>query len=420
MLRPRVAVVLLIGAFCAVAVAAKLSPLASSPQWNTLARYEETITHEDFVRLLQTYAPKGAGDWLQVDDDSARVVDALGAPPAFTLKFAKRATRKLPRDFSRRIADLPRAPNDKPLAHLRVALDPGHIGGRWAKMEERWYQLGQSTPVMEGEMTLRVAKHLARRLRQLGAEVSFVRRRNAPVTPKRPTDFRELARRVLIENGISDAKENYADASDPAREQSVQWESELLFYRQSEIRERARRVNSVLRPDLVLCLHFNAEPWGDPRNPTLLDVNHFHVLVNGSYLPDELEHEDQRFELLRNLLSRRYDQELPLADVMAAAFARETRLPPYEYTKDTVLKVGSSGYVYARNLLATRLYRCPVVYFEPYVMNSHEVFTRIQAGDYEGDRDIGGTPRPSIYREYAKAVADGLEEYCRANRKLRD
>ena len=98
---------------------------------------------------------------------------------------------------------------------------------------------------------------------------------------------------------------------------------------------------------------------------------------------------------------------------MAATFALETRLPPYEYTTDTVAKIGSSGYVYARNLLATRVFRCPVVYFEPYVMNSNEAFARIQAGDYEGTREINGVERPSIFREYAGAAADGLAEYCR-------
>ena len=50
--------------------------------------------------------------------------------------------------------------------------------------------------------------------------------------------------------------------------------------------------------------------------------------------------------------------------------ARETGLPAYEYpTHEYATHIGSSGYVYARNLLATRLYRCPVVYCEPY---SHE------------------------------------------------
>jgi hypothetical protein len=46
-------------------------------------------------------------------------------------------------------------------------------------------------------------------------------------------------------------------------------------------------------------------------------------------------------------------------------------------------------------------------------MNSNEAFARIQAGDYEGTREINGLPRPSIFREYAGAVADGLAEYCK-------
>ena len=103
---------------------------------------------------------------------------------------------------------------------------------------------------------------------------------------------------------------------------------------------------------------------------------------------------------------------MPLADTIATALARETGLPAYQYpTTNSTTKVGLSGYVYARNLLATRLYRCPVIYCEPYVMNSKDVFARIQAGDYEGMRPINGVERKSIFREYADSVANGLVEY---------
>jgi len=141
--------------------------------------------------------------------------------------------------------------------------------------------------------------------------------------------------------------------------------------------------------------------------------------VNGSYLQQELEFDDERFEMIRRLLSRAYDEELPLADTIAAAMARETQLPPYQYpTTNTTTKVGTSGYVFARNLLATRLYRCPVVYCEPYVMNSKDAFARIQVGDYEGTRKINGLERKSIFREYADSVADGLVEYYSKARGL--
>ncbi len=175
-------------------------------------------------------------------------------------------------------------------------------------------------------------------------------------------------------------------------------------------------MNEKIKPDLVLCLHFNAEAWDDPTKPTLVDHNHLHLLVNGSYLPPEIEFDDVRFEMLQRLLSRTHREELGLAEVLAQAMARRTHLPPYVYTTENVTKVGSSGYVYLRNLLATRIYHAPVVYFEPYVMNSNEAFWRIQEGDYDGIRNVNGTNRPSIYREYAAGVVDGLIEYYRAVR----
>ena len=66
--------------------------------------------------------------------------------------------------------------------------------------------------------------------------------------------------------------------------------------------------------------------------------------------------------------------------------------------------------------MATRLYKCPTVYLEPYVMNSQEVFARIQAGDYDGTRNINGKEQPSIFREYTDSVVEGLLEYYKARK----
>jgi hypothetical protein len=394
-------------------LAEEISPLADKPRWLTLERYQETITRDDFTRLLQNvYATRGYDDLFKIGDNSVQIVEDAATQNIFTLRFADERPRKLPSHYWRLIGDLPRGSQKRPLAGLNIALDPGHLGGRWAKMEERWFQVDEKMAVEEGELTWRVGKFLAPKLRGLGAEVSFVRRHDRPTTPLRPDDFRELAKQILAKTGVNEPHENY-EAEDVDKDKSIRWQSELLFYRQSEIRYRAKKVNLKLQPDLVLCLHFNAEAWGDPKNPTLIDRNHFHVLVNGSYLPDEIAHDDERYEMMRRLLSRVYEEELPLADAMAATFAQETGLPPYEYTTDTVTKVGSSGYVYARNLLATRVFRCPVIYFEPYVMNSTEGFARIEAGDYEGTREFNGVQRQSIFREYAQAVAEGLADYCR-------
>jgi hypothetical protein len=392
-----------------------VSILGNQPQWGVLERYQQTITHDEFAHLINdVYCTHGfAPDLIQIHDDAARILTNRRAQRFFTLLFAadNGARKRVPRLW-RPARSLSTATIAKPLSGLKIALDPGHLGGQWAKMEERWFRVDDTEPVEEGDLTLRVARLLATRLRNLGAKVSFVRNSDEPTTPRRPDDFRELARRILIKNGVPQPRTGILDAMDPAKEQTVQWQSEILFYRYSEIRRRAALVNFKLHPDLVLCLHFNAEPWGDPNSPTLTDINHLHLLVNGSYLAEELEFDDQRFEMIRRLLSRVYDEELPLADTIAGAMARETALPPYTYpTTHSTTAVGTSGYVYARNLLATRLYRCPVVYCEPYVMNSKDSFARIEAGDYEGTRNINGVERKSIFREYANSVADGLVQY---------
>lgn len=396
------------------------TPIANPPDWKALAKFQKTITHDEFEQLLRgVYATHGISEELiRVDSDAACILTDRDAQTWLTLRFAtdERKRKPVPRKW-RPAQALPRPKKAGILSGLKIALDPGHIGGEWAKMEERWFKSGDAPPVEEGEMTLRVAKMLAVKLRALGARVSFVRDTPEPVTPYRPNDFREAAREVLKAGGNENPREEFDGPDDPLKDQTVRWQSEILFYRGSEIRQRARRMNATLRPDIVLCLHFNAEAWGDERNPTLIDKNHLHLLVNGSYLPPELEFDDERFEMLQRLLSRAYDEEIKIADTAAATMAQKTALPPYQYTTDNVTKVGTSGYVYARNLVATRLYQCPVVYFEPYVMNSHEVFARIQAGDYEGTRPINGIERPSIYREYVDSVVEGLVEYYRAARK---
>ena len=400
-----------------------ISVLGSKPRWSVLEHYQETITHDEFVHLINhVYCTHGfAPDLVEINEKTARVLMNREAKKFFTLRFAEdpaTAGRKPVPRLWRPAKILPPAKPEKALLGLKIALDPGHLGGKWAKMEERWFQVGNSPPVQEGDLTLRVARLLAPRLHKLGAKVFFVRNTNEPITTKRPDDFRELARNVLIKNGVPQPRGDVLDPNDPAKEQTIRWQSEILFYRYSEIRRRAALVNFKLHPDLVLCLHFNAEGWGDPNNPTLTDTNHLHLLVNGSYLAEELEFDDERFEMIRRLLSRACDEELPLADTIAATMARQTGLPPYEYpTTNTTTKVGTSGYVYARNLLATRLYRCPVVYCEPYVMNSKDVFARIEAGDYDGTRNVNGVERKSIFREYADSVAEGLVDYYSKARK---
>ncbi|HEY8900943.1 MAG TPA: N-acetylmuramoyl-L-alanine amidase [Chthoniobacterales bacterium] len=379
-----------------------LSPLASRPNWASLEKYQQSITREDFLYLLNAvYAPGGGWKpFITVGDRSASIQTSLGQPP-FVLNFApsQAAIRPASR-FWRQRSQLPARPAARPLAGVRIAIDPGHIGGAWAKMEERWFQIGKTKPVTEGDMTLLVARLLVPRLQALGATVYLVRSKAAPVTPVRPDRLRKVAAASL------------AEKNEPVTRAAVTKEAERLFYRVSEINHRATLVNETIRPDLVLCLHFNAEAWGDENHPTLTDKNHLHLLVSGCFGGKELAFDDQRFTMLTKLLSRAHREELAISESVGASLARVTGLPPYQYqTSNQALKIGASPYVWARNLMANRVYQCPVIYIEPYVMNSQPVFDRIQAGDFDGQEAVAGKMQASIFREYADGIVRGLKNY---------
>jgi len=394
--------------------AQRLSALATRPDWTQLEAWQETITHDDFVRLLDhVYAPGGAAKGvIDVQPDAAVIKTTLTPPTEFRLRFASDAAsvKAAPR-YWRLPAQLGPPPDGQPLAGLKICLDPGHLGGTWAKMEERWFQIGESRPVTEGDMTLRVARMLVPKLKALGAEVSLVRDSAEPVTRDRPESLHDAARAELALEGINSPRETYDGMNDPGRASTVQAQSELLFYRSSEIRARAVLVNTQLRPDVVVCLHFNAEAWGDPLRPDFVPHNHLHVIVNGCYSAGELHFDDQRFEMLQKLLGGAFPEELAVSERVADSLAAATKLPPYEYTTGNAVHVSENPYIWARNLLANRTYLAPVVFLEPYVMNSEVVWERVQAGDYEGEQMIGGEMRRSIFREYADAVADGLRDY---------
>jgi hypothetical protein len=404
------------------ALAENLSALAVEPDWRKLDGFQGTITREDFTRLLtQVYAPRGGWQaYIRIDPEAAIIRKSnIPLEDLFTLRFAAATPPAGSRaaEYWRPRAAIPPLlpPPAQPLTGVRVAIDPGHLGGRWAHLEERWFQIGQAPPVAEGDMTLAVARLLAVRLRALGAMTTLLRNGDEPATPLRPPDLLDDAAREFRSEGIAQPRATSNGPADPDRQLSLAWLSEALFTR-AEIRARGERVNDSVRPDLVICLHFNAEAWGDPAHPVLVDKNHLHLLINGCYEPDELAKDDVRCEMLTKLLNGSHAEELAVAGVVAPVLARATGLPPYVYQGKNALRAGSDPYVWERNLLANRIDQCPVLYIEPYVMNSPGVFARIQAGDYEGSREIDGVARPSIFREYADAVAAGLADYYKQRR----
>src|SRR5438128_2313481 len=75
----------------ALQAADKLGVLGTKPKWDVLEKYQETITHDDFARLIQdVYCTHGvAPDLIAINDTSAQILTNRAAQSFFTLRFAK-------------------------------------------------------------------------------------------------------------------------------------------------------------------------------------------------------------------------------------------------------------------------------------------------------------------------------------------
>jgi hypothetical protein len=372
------------------------------------------MTREEFVHLLRhCYArkPEEADPVIRIEPDRALILRQSNHPEAgwYDLRFKTDSPlpAKAPRYWKGPLDlhDLP--PNStRPLEGLRIAIDPGHIGGDWVTWDDRHFKLGgpDTLEVREGEMTLIVAKILRHDLTLLGAEVFLTRETNHPVTKERVETLQEEARAYLIRRGQIPSPGLIASTA------------KAMFAISAEIRARGDLLNNTIRPDVALCLHFDASPWPGGR-PVFRSPNHLHLIVNGCYSGTEMAEDDTRLEMILRILQRLYYEELSLADTVSKTLREETRLPNVGYDGTSGKSLNDNEYVWARNLLANRVFFCPVLFFEPFCMNHRETHARVQEGAYEGLREINRVYRKNLYQEYADGVTAGLVRYYRRNRQ---
>jgi len=397
----------------------QLSALGTTPEWLKLQSFHQTMTRAEFeaaVNDIYSDASPLPPPW-KLESDGVVVQTGDPAKPEARIAFTQKAQPPLPGTRTwRKASELPPLKGRPILSDVHFAIDPGHIGGAYSPLEERYLSFASGEAIQEGHLTLITAQVLAERLKALGAYVSLVRESLEPVTNMRSIDLIAPARQLLQEAGFPQPQESYSGLTGEAKIITVQWQSEKLFYRVSEIHARAKKVNVTIKPDVVLCLHYNAEAWGDAASPQFSPANHLHVLVNGCYAPVELQQQDVRFEMLHRLFSRIHEEELPLAEAVAGGMSSATALPAYLYTTPNARRVGASPYVYARNLLANRLYQCPVVYLEPYVMNHEETYRRLLNGHFLGRTLIAGRLQSSAIEDYVRGVVNGVVAYYQKHR----
>jgi N-acetylmuramoyl-L-alanine amidase len=393
------------------------SPRLPTPnQWFPIDLYQGTITRQQFEQKLHTlYDPFSAfTPYLDVNDSRVVVYPSTKERqiPQFVLQFAPPGQPQEPMRWFRTPAEVRAVshPLDKPLNGLRVAIDPGHIGGPWAQIEERSTRYHGSAPVNEGDLNLITGRILKQELIDMGATVYVVRDSTEPVTPYRPGDMLEPARELLMahSNHGTNLRALPSDKLNLLFGARLMELAEFLFYRCSEITERGNRIRNNFVPDITVTLYIDATPGSGRGRLTSANANIF--FVGGSYTKSEMQDPEMQRRCIYKMVEGGSEIESEVAADIADVFTQRTGLGPVKYGDSNTTRsvIPGNQYVVARNLAANREYDGPVVCTEPYFMNNQVVYQRLLAGDYEGQKTFDGKSYSSIFREYADCVAQGL------------
>ena len=168
---------------------------------------------------------------------------------------------------ARRTELLAAAEPGRPLAGLRIAIDPGHAGGPYGALEERRVTErgpdGRAVVLQEGDFTLRTALELREKLAADGAQVFLSRDRASLVHPYPLHAFRPYAERLLRRLDLDPAYQRLLPLLAPSERLRLRAALALFAVKKQNrfesLRARARAARAA-QADLLLSVHYNGAP----------------------------------------------------------------------------------------------------------------------------------------------------------------
>ncbi|MBP7738171.1 MAG: N-acetylmuramoyl-L-alanine amidase [Spirochaetes bacterium] len=364
-----------------------------------------------------------------LDDSVIRdVYRAKGGEP-FSDEFAA-MIRSIPEDRFRY-----RPGSSRPLAGLRIAVDPGHNAGSMeeAIRESKYMWIfdhdGRRLKFHESRLNLATALELKELLEKDGAEVMLTRSANRQVYP---VPFDSWARRDFRRAVLEKQRHKFITDREAAILLTHANDKRRLKFFNSEydMPYRAKLINAF-RPDITVLVHYDA--WGcyggyrekyarvldilrknyGSRGAMMTDYNEVlkstavsdrnfsTVFVPGCFLGGELENMESRIEFLRLVISPDLKDSIRYSAYVMENFSKMLDLPPADMPLPGGKKVGfcQKG-VYARNFRMTRLVHGPLCLGEPLQQNNLKE-ARDLARISEGK--VPGRVR-TVARAYYKAI----------------
>ncbi|MGB0522126.1 MAG: N-acetylmuramoyl-L-alanine amidase [Flammeovirgaceae bacterium] len=298
---------------------------------------------------------------------------------------------------------------DKPLAGIKIAIDPGHIAGTWevAVAESRFIEMYgiKKDPIrfFEGELTLTTALVLQDSLERLGATVMLSR--DKADYSALGMSFDEWMHTELIDTLL---RIGYTLEQ---TERKIRNTSKRRLYERyfldEDLDARAEKIN-YFKPHFTVVIHFNADVnnigWHTPTQK-----NYSMVFVPGSYLANELSTSTERFDFIRTLLTDHMQESTLLSQFVQNEFETQLKVPAVsdyrapKYISQFSKKVTKG--VYARNLRLCRLLNTPVCYGESLLQDNKQEVLALSVNDFKA-----GIIAPRLV-EVANAYLVGIKKY---------
>lgn len=369
--------------------------VSSAADFFEFDRFQEQWTREEIEHRLGIFLQKDThvSNFFFLSDNALILYDAPETQKERNVEYTLRLAPKKKRDASS-------IQVRKDLIGVKIALDPGHFGGPYAKLEQRYIDIPPSLERSdhiqfdEGTLNLLTALYLKILLEKEGAIVMITRD--------------QVGKGVYKEDFFDWLK---GHPSLWAKEGSLMTLFRKHYY-PLDLRARADKINAF-GPDLSLIIHYNAHHIEEvySSNNCVASHNYNMLFIPGAFCRNELAEQQSRYEFLRLLVSEDLEKSLKLSHFILKELSHALKVPKVSssdgarYLNNVCLKVEDG--IYARNLALTRLIHGTVCYGETLVQNNIDECQNL----YRTDFVIGGQKCSSRVKQVAEAYFDGIKRY---------
>jgi N-acetylmuramoyl-L-alanine amidase len=409
----------------------------------------EELSQEAVMEHLSQIDPKGGlHRYLDLQNDSVSLFKDFFSNilPGTYLEFKQSMRETGPNTDSApliarlsAIAGQVRRGDEKPLAGLKIAIDPGHMGtaavldvgtgkmSTWDEITGKYVKYS-GKKVSEGQLNLWTALLTAKELESLGAEVRLTRVKAGTVSSEDATKF-DITPYLnqYYYNSLDDWMGDYLHLSDSDLVKEIVKAPKVksivtpvqrvqqLYIAGADLEARSKMIDAY-NPDITIDIHFDASKV----NQVQRSVDDIEAYVPGTFGESETGSRKVRAMALKHLLEvRRWNESVNLSGFITSSMSETLSLPlmstPAVYMGNSLSAVRVKDGVYARNLYITRrALSSLMVYLECLHYDHVNEYTQLSILDNSGDFHGISFKYPSRLNKISTGIRAGMLNYFRA------